>query len=106
MSRGDEGIVARLGAVEIDVPRTAGYYGGIAAALALGLIEWPVACLIAGIPLVKLLRRRDLSRPATVLVHLYEGASKPVGGDAEGTIRIDGARRRRRPQAESPLSEI
>ena len=38
------------------MPRTAGYYGGIAAAVALGVIDWPVALFIGAIPVVELLK--------------------------------------------------
>jgi hypothetical protein len=87
----NRGLVASVGPVQVDVPRTAGYYGGIGAALALGIIDWPVAVFIGGIPLVKLLKGRPLRWGLNVAVQFFEGAAKPVGGDAEGTIQLDGA---------------
>jgi len=48
-----KGITAHCGPVHIDLPRTVGYYGGVGAALALGLIDWLIAVFIAGIPLVQ-----------------------------------------------------
>ncbi|MDQ6637404.1 MAG: hypothetical protein M3Y62_06395, partial [Candidatus Dormibacteraeota bacterium] len=74
--------------MSMDVPRTAGYYGGVGLALAFGLIEWPVAVFIGAIPAVQMLRRQDLGRPVNFVVQLFEGAAKPVGGDAEGTVEL------------------
>jgi hypothetical protein len=54
------GINVQVGPLRVDVPRTAGYYGGVAAALALGLIDWPVAVFIGAVPAIKLLQRGDL----------------------------------------------
>jgi hypothetical protein len=73
----------------IDVPRTVGYYGGVGAALALGLIDWPIAVFIGAIPLVKVMRGRPLRLGLDFAVQFFEGAAKPVGGDAEGTIQLE-----------------
>ncbi|MBJ7604577.1 MAG: hypothetical protein JF888_15585, partial [Candidatus Dormibacteraeota bacterium] len=81
-------ISVRVGPMSMDVPRTAGYYGGVGLALAFGLIEWPVAVFIGAIPAVQMLRRQDLGRPVNFVVQLFEGAAKPVGGDAEGTVEL------------------
>jgi hypothetical protein len=72
----------------VDIPRTAGYYGGVAAAVALGLIDWPVAVFIGAIPAIKLLQRGDLPKQVRFAVQLFEGAAKPVGGDGEGTVEL------------------
>ena len=77
-----------VGPLRVDVPRTAGYYGGVAAALAFGIVDWPVALFIGAIPLVKLLQRRDLPTGVQFAVHVFDGAAKPVGGDSEGTIEL------------------
>ena len=77
-----------VGPLRVDVPRTAGYYGGVAAALALGIVDWPVALFIGAIPLVKLLQRPDLPEGVQFAVHVFDGAAKPVGGDAEGTLEL------------------
>lgn len=94
MSEDRSSITTGVGPIQVDVPRTAGYYGGIAAAVALGVIDWPVALFIGAIPVVKLLKGRPLRLGLTVAVQFFEGAVKPVGGDAEGTIQLDGDRRR------------
>jgi len=44
-----------VGPVEIDIPRTLGYYGGISAAVAFGVLEPPVAVFIAALPVIKML---------------------------------------------------
>lgn len=85
---GDEALVSRIGSVEIDWPRSLGYFGGIALAVGLELINPPIGLFIAAVPFIKML---DLSReefPARFLGHFLEGMAKPVGGDSEGTIRF------------------
>jgi hypothetical protein len=39
-----------VGNVEIDVPRSVGFFGGLAAAVGLGFIEPPLAVFIAAVP--------------------------------------------------------
>ena len=77
----------QLGPVEIDVPQTVGYYGGIGVGLALGILEPPLAAFIATVPLIKILAERS-SIPARFVGELLEGAAKPIGSDAEGTVRL------------------
>lgn len=48
-------MVVRAGSVEMDVPRSVGYFGGIAVAVGVGLLEPPLAIAIAVIPFVKML---------------------------------------------------
>jgi hypothetical protein len=76
-----------LGPVQIDVPQAVGYYGGIGAGLALGILEPPLAAFIAAVPLIKILAERS-SSPVRFVGELLEGAAKPIGGDAEGTVRL------------------
>ena len=88
-----------LGPVQIDVPQTVGYYGGIGAALALGLLEPPLAAFIAAVPLIKILAERGSPIPVRFVAEVLEGAAKPVGSDAEGTVRLadpDRAQRERK----------
>ncbi len=40
----------QVGTVEVDVPRSIGFFGGLAAATGLGLIEPPFALFIAALP--------------------------------------------------------
>lgn len=84
----DTELVARVGTVEIDVPKTIGYYGGIGLAVWAGLIEPPLGVFIAAIPLVKLLNRPNATRPEQAVFGLVDGAAKPVGGDSEGVVRF------------------
>jgi hypothetical protein len=81
-------ISVEVGPLRVDIPRTAGYYGGVAAALALGIIDWPVAVFIGAIPAIKLLQRNDLPKQVQFAVQLLDGAAKPVGGDSEGTVEL------------------
>jgi len=83
----DQPFVVHVGPLVIDVPRTVGYYGGIAAALAFELIAPELALFIAAVPLVKLLKRRDAGRAERAVAGVFEGAMKPVGGDAESVVR-------------------
>jgi hypothetical protein len=79
----------QVGNVEVDVPRSVGYFGGLAAATALGLIEPPLALFIAAVPLYKVLTNTALPRAVRVVGEVLEGAAKPVGSDAEGVIVLE-----------------
>ena len=85
----DRGLVSRVGPLEIDWPKSVGYYGGVGLALAFELIEPPLAMFIAAIPLLKLLKRPGESWPVRVVADVLEGAAKPVGGDAESVVRVN-----------------
>jgi hypothetical protein len=82
----DEEFVSRLGPIAIDWPRTVGYYGAIGAAVAFDVIAPPLAAFIAVVPLLKFLKRKDASWAERLVAAVFEGAGKPVGGDAEGVI--------------------
>jgi hypothetical protein len=83
----------RLGPIEVDVPQTVGYFGGIAAAVALGVLEPPLAAFIAAVPLVKILADPGSPIPVRLVAEVITGAAKPVGSDGEGTVRIADAAR-------------
>lgn len=101
------GLTSTVGPVEVDWPRSLGYFGAIGAAVGLELISWPVGAFIAAVPFIKMLNR-DESSATRFVGHLFDGAAKPVGGDSEGTVRLakpvrlgrrlQAARRRRRIQ--------
>lgn len=91
----DLGMKGRLGPLEIDWPRTIGYYGGIGAALAFEMVEPPLAIFIAAIPILKMLNRPGASRLSRFTGQLLEGAARPVGGSAESTIQLAKAAPRR-----------
>jgi hypothetical protein len=86
----DAGLVSRIGPVEVDWPRTAGYYGGVGLAVGLGLIEAPLGLFIAAVPIVKMLTRPGVARSLRFVGQLIEGAAKPVGGDGDGYVRLVG----------------
>jgi hypothetical protein len=77
-----------LGPLHIDIPQTVGYYGGIGAALALGILEPPLAAFIAAVPIIKIIAEGDTPIPVRMVAEVLLGAAKPVGSDAEGTVRL------------------
>ncbi|OBH03003.1 hypothetical protein [Mycobacterium sp. E1747] len=79
----------QVGTVEVDVPRSVGYFGGLIAAAGLGLIEPPLALFVAAVPLFKVLTNSALPRAVRVVGEVLEGAAKPVGSDAEGVIVLE-----------------
>src|SRR4051794_31558328 len=81
-------LVVTVGRVEIDVPRSLGYFGGIGAAVAFGVIEPPLGLFIAAIPVLKMLGKGDFPQPLRFVEEMLDGAAKPVGGDAEGTVQL------------------
>jgi len=84
----DLGMSSRIGPLEIDWPRTIGYYGGVALALSFEIIQPPLALFIAAIPLLKMLNRPGASQVSRFVGQLLEGAAKPVGGSSEATIQL------------------
>jgi len=78
----------QVGTVEVDVPRSVGYFGGLAVAVAIGLIEPPLALFIAAVPVFKSLTNTALPKAVRVVGEVLEGAAKPVGSDAEGVIEL------------------
>jgi len=85
--REDRPFVSRIGPLVVDWPRTVGFYGGIALAVAFDLVAPPLAAFVAVVPLLKLLKRKDASKVERAVASVLEGAAKPVGGDAESTVR-------------------
>jgi hypothetical protein len=77
-----------VGTVEVDVPRSVGYFGGLGVALSLGLIEPPLALFIAAVPAFKVLTNSALPIAVRFVGELLEGAAKPVGSDAEGVVQL------------------
>jgi hypothetical protein len=77
-----------VGTVEVDVPRSVGYFGGLAVAVGIGLIEPPLALFIAAVPVFKVLTNTALPPLVRAVGELLEGAAKPVGSDAEGVIHL------------------
>jgi hypothetical protein len=78
----------QVGTVEVDVPRSVGYFGGLAAAVGLGLMEPPLALFIAAVPVFKALTDTALPRAVRIIGEVLEGAAKPVGSDADGVIQL------------------
>jgi hypothetical protein len=78
-----------VGTVEVDVPRAVGYFGGLAVAVGVGLIEPPLAVFIAAVPVFKMLTNTALPLAVRVVGEVLEGAAKPVGSDAEGVVSLE-----------------
>jgi hypothetical protein len=58
-------------------------------AVALELIEPPLALFVAAAPLLKMLGKTDLSRPWRFVSDVVSGAAQPVSGaEAEQTMRL------------------
>ena len=81
-------LVSRFGAVEVDWPRSFGFFGGIGLAVGAGLIDPPLGVFIAAIPFIKMLDLPRLPDQARFIAQVFEGVAKPVGGDSEGTVRV------------------
>jgi hypothetical protein len=93
-------LVGRVGPLEIDIPRSLGYFGGIALAVTAGLIDPPLGLFIAAIPLIKMADLPKLPNLPRFAAQIFEGVAKPVGGDSEGTVRLVS----RKGSSDSPVS--
>jgi hypothetical protein len=89
-SEAEKDMVVRTGALEIDVPRSIGYFGGIAGAVAVGLLEPPLGLFIAAIPFIKMMTHPRSPNSLRFVSLLAEGAAQPVGSSGQGTIRLVG----------------
>ena len=78
----------QVGPVLIDVPRSIGYFGGVGTALALGMVDPPLAAFIAAVPFLAMLTHRSLPVPVRFLGETLDGAAKPVGGDDDGYVKL------------------
>ena len=85
----------QVGSVLIDVPRSIGYFGGVGAAVALGLVDPPLAAFIAAAPFLVMLTHRSLPVPIRFVGEALEGAAKPVGGDDDGYVKLQDEQRDR-----------
>lgn len=88
MDNSDNRIIVTLGPLQVDVPQSLGYFGGIAAAVAFGVLEPPLAGFIAAIPVLKMLANPAAPQPLRFVGELLQGAAKPLGSDGEGTIEL------------------
>lgn len=84
----DQGKVLQFGPLRIDVPRSVGFYGGIAAAVGFGIIDPPLGLFIAAVPILKMATNSSAPQPLQWLGQVFDGMAKPLGGDSEGTIRL------------------
>ena len=83
----------QVGPVLVDVPRSIGYFGGVGAAVALGLVDPPLATFIAAAPFLVMLTHRSLPAPVRFVGETLEGAAKPVGGDDDGYVKLQDEQR-------------
>ena len=82
-----------VGHVRVDLPRSAGYFGGLAVAVSVGIIDPPLALFIAAVPIFKALTNSVLPLPIRTVGEVLEGAAKPVGSDADGVVQLEDQRR-------------
>ena len=82
-----------VGHVRVDLPRSAGYFGGLAVAVSVGIIDPPLALFIAAVPIFKALTNSVLPLPVRTVGEVLEGAAKPVGSDADGVVQLEDQRR-------------
>lgn len=87
----DRGLVVRLGPLTVDIPRSLGYYGAIGLAVGAGVIEPPLGVFIAAVPVLKMMTNRLATTPVRFVGQMFDGAAQPVGGDGQGTIRLETA---------------
>ena len=83
----DQPFITRVGPIDIDWPKSIGFFGGIAVAVALELIAPELALFVAAVPIIKLFKRKRATKPERFVAAVIEGAAKPLGGDAQATVR-------------------
>lgn len=88
-STAEASIVSHIGMLEIDWPRTIGFYGGLAIAVGMEMVAPPLAIFIAAYPLLKMLNRPNAPKAVQIVAQVLEGVAKPINGDSEDTIRIN-----------------
>src|SRR5436190_17111952 len=77
-------VTSEVGPIEIDWPRSVGYFVGIGLAVALEVISPPIGLFLAAIPFVKMLNRAEVAiPPAAGRGHL----SPPRGATSHGPSR-------------------
>ncbi len=84
----ERGLVSQVGPIEVDWPGSIGYFGAVMLATAFELIEPPLAVFIAAVPFIKMFTSPGTKRPVRLVSQLVDGASKPIGGDGEHTVRL------------------
>ena len=95
----EQGLSSRIGIVEINWPKTVGYYGGIGLALAAEIIEPPFALFIAAIPIFKMMSHPIMPDPVRIAGQMLEGAAQPVGGSDEASVHLIEGNRKSKKQA-------
>ena len=75
----------QVGPVLVDVPRSIGYFGGVGAAVVLGLVDPPLGTFIAAAPFLVMLTHRSLPAPVRFLGEALEGAAKPSAATTTAT---------------------
>jgi hypothetical protein len=81
-------LISRIGALEIDWPRSLGFFGGIALAVGVGIIDPPFGLVVAAVPFIKMLDLPRMHDRVRFVAQVLEGVAKPIGGDSQGTVRI------------------
>src|SRR5947209_18901189 len=83
-----QALTSLVGPVEVDWFKMLGYYGGIALAVAAGVIEPPVGIFIGATPIFRMLKHPDAPLPIRALSDTLAGPAIPVGGSADPVVRL------------------
>ncbi|HEY1697596.1 MAG TPA: hypothetical protein VGG39_35790 [Polyangiaceae bacterium] len=102
----EEEFVSTVGPLKIDWPRTAGYYAAVGLAVAFEVIAPPLGLFIAAVPLLKLLKREHATKAERLFAAFFEGAGKPVGGDADAVVRPTWVDEKKEDDERSHVAEI
>jgi hypothetical protein len=102
----EEEFVSTVGPLKIDWPRTAGYYAAVGLAVAFEVIAPPLGLFIAAVPLLKLLEREHATKAERLVAAFFEGAGKPVGGDADAVVRPKWVDEKKEQEDRSHIAEI
>src|SRR5215813_7512520 len=82
------GLKTRIGRVEIDWPKSIGYFGGVALAVGFDVISPPIGLFIAAIPILRVITVPGHAWPIRAVADTLQTAAKPVSGDADGAVRM------------------
>jgi hypothetical protein len=86
-------MATRVRTVTLNVPRSLGYYGGVALAVMGGVIEPPLGVLIAATPLLKRLTHRALPVVVRFAAEALDVISRPMGSDHDAVSQLDELRK-------------
>jgi hypothetical protein len=81
-------VVSQPSPVQVDWPRAVAYFGGLAAAVAVGVVEWPLGVVLAAFPIFRMVHRRRLPGAVRLAIGLAEDVARPVIGEVSGPAHL------------------